>query len=1337
MNDNPEQVSAEDRSESIETSLLGYLNFSNGTPDSKFRANFNQLEVDWGTPAAFTEIQFRLGGTLERLSQESAAFKESVQAEAVIDLVFDHVWPAYREFHKDLLFHVDEGEFAKPYFAAILCEAVLAQAGPWDELDRIIEGSIDFLNDFIGHRPVGLLENGREMQPYLHERYRPIPYYFSEVGTSQGIYKEIIDQTFELFRQAPEEFLESANFNLKHVHELAIDVRAYDHLHPVYRRTNYLFGEWDPHIIGMDGRYHRFILRKIILDALVEWIEQQSQHVPYEEALFDASAALCGTILMASSISGSGPDTHDSTVSLTTLLPSVARLRDQFYNWLLSNTDGPRQDRLNEHFNATRQPFGHVRQHLNLFLSKSGAGQVRHRELSILFARMGFPEESRKHAEKIPAASLRFESEIRMRIRTAQLHLENNEIEEAHELYKEIENLIHRGIECGAFVDPWNILAFQGMFPLFQTREDSLPDSRVDVLINIMEQTFVLASRILCESAAAGQKKIVDSLSENLSILSEWWDKHSTNIVEEVASVKGSDYYESAIDVAEILAAWKSAGENTADMMFWKNNIDRLDTAISFSQVIESLLDKGDDVASMGLLMQWLSRSDEFGLDASSGSLHDLLLRWMSLVVDKMKEQPDLESSMKVMQRLFDFLEANAGSLWHSPQLGPDGTPVEPASPPLELNEEDLLPDDAELADDDSSNDFSAAYDGMSFQDSADDGNQGAVFDPGGHSIFDTTEIERLQRRLEKHLRFLHTMAQLWQFSADFLMRQGAEQDTQLKDEQLEVVASWYSRVQALQMELMELLTQIKSYSIDEPSGDHDANVEFDIQRQVKYQLLTMVISTQVACISAEWALAGCLPDQETNDPKSTFGLEIVPMYQAVLYQDSERVRKLLPEFLDKIRKLPLLYIPFEHGGEVKQVLAAQSLQALLRLLIEKLPELGMHRESWHVLQSAYFMERTYRPHGPSVTEFDRLFRIGLRSSLRNINRSSTEWQDGQFPKEDLVNTASEVIDHYMELWHQHSNTMRLSAVEPLFDEVLWSDVQEFVETYGSSLFHAQILTLGNVRTILQMGIGNYLEYLTKNSDPLKTPKLIDDLESKAIEVDNIEFQLELVYQIIIDKYDRFLEYNTTTTQSDYGEKFSCFLDFLRVEAEYERDEWNYLPFKIAHESFVNESQMEAAQIYEDLFTRRSNEKAEEHLSQLAKQQQKHGVKLPGITDHLQERFVKPLAVNRMLALVKLAMNDVQSNLEISSSFERLCSEIEVYQNDLHGSSIEIPEWLRLLDIEVTKNESTTSKLRVDSLDSGLVSLPQKSVPLAELQRQLNIWDETILAKNKKSDSEE
>src|SRR5262249_40696974 len=161
----------------------------------------------------------------------------------------------------------------------------------------------------------------------------------------------------------------------------------------------------------------------------------------------------CGTMLMASSISGSGPDTHDSGVSLSTLLPVVARRRDAFYQRLMAEAQGARAKRLEKVARKTQQPFGHVRQYLNRYMARYGARQVQHRELAYLYARMGYTDAARQQAVAIPAASIRFECELQCRMNSARVLLQLGKLPDAMEHVRELESLVHRGVECGALAD--------------------------------------------------------------------------------------------------------------------------------------------------------------------------------------------------------------------------------------------------------------------------------------------------------------------------------------------------------------------------------------------------------------------------------------------------------------------------------------------------------------------------------------------------------------------------------------------------------------------------------------------------------------------------------------------------------------------------------------------------------------------------------------------------------------------------------------------------------------------------------------------------------------------
>src|SRR4029077_8863948 len=145
------------------------------------------------------------------------------------------------------------------------------------------------------------------------------------------------------------------------------------------------------------------------------------------ELLFEAAAVLAGTILMGTGISGYGPGAHDSSVTLATLMPRIARLRDQFYTGLLARLRGPQADRLRAEAETTRQPFGGIRQHLNQFLARHRAAQLQQRHLALFYADLGYTQARRKAAASIPAASMRLLSEMHGRVRTSHLHLDRGE----------------------------------------------------------------------------------------------------------------------------------------------------------------------------------------------------------------------------------------------------------------------------------------------------------------------------------------------------------------------------------------------------------------------------------------------------------------------------------------------------------------------------------------------------------------------------------------------------------------------------------------------------------------------------------------------------------------------------------------------------------------------------------------------------------------------------------------------------------------------------------------------------------------------------------------------
>ncbi len=261
--------------------------------------------------------------------------------------------------------------------------------GPgWEDRDEVLAASIRRLSDYIGYRPVATLES-QKIEPYEHEWVRPVPLYIADAGEVVGPYQQLVRACLRLLRETDEELLREAYFDLDRLDELAMDPRAYDFEHPANKRPNHHFGQWDMHRIDNQGFYRRFVVQQVAIDALLGRVKDAGD-LSAEELLFEAAAVLAGTILMASGISGYGPETHDSTVSLSMLLVKIAAYRDAFYKQMLDRLEGTHAARLREEAKQMQQPFAGARQDLNRRLTACRATQLQRVQLAKVHARMGF-----------------------------------------------------------------------------------------------------------------------------------------------------------------------------------------------------------------------------------------------------------------------------------------------------------------------------------------------------------------------------------------------------------------------------------------------------------------------------------------------------------------------------------------------------------------------------------------------------------------------------------------------------------------------------------------------------------------------------------------------------------------------------------------------------------------------------------------------------------------------------------------------------------------------------------------------------------------------------------
>ena len=489
----PEAPDPQEPSRCSQREVLGYLNFSSGATDPKFLRSLDDLYRETEKPDDRATIDAVLSGLTERLEalhKEGGAFADKQQAAGVLGVVCDFR-QSYPRFHEDLLWGVDPEVLWSSFFLGRLFEAVLSQGAPWDS-EETLNAARNRLDDYLGYRPVAVLETSQKIEPYRHEWIRPIPLYIESAGVAVGRYEALIARTIEVLRSTDPDLLRAASFDPRLLEELAVDPRAYDFDHPVHKRPNHHFGLWDPNRIDQSGFYRRFVLQPVVLEALLKRVEQASGDRPdgsfaREELLDEAASVLAGTLLMASGVSGAGPNSHSSEETLGTLLPQIAAYRDRFYEQLMERLEGDHGDRLRLEAERMRQPFAGARQHLNHAIASRRALQLQRVQLARVYARMGRSEAALRQAREVRVASSRILCEIFCRLAAGHQALDRHDLTRAAELAPQIEDLVERGIECGALVDPWNIVGFGGNFSLFPALENTVHDYRVDDLIQVVD----------------------------------------------------------------------------------------------------------------------------------------------------------------------------------------------------------------------------------------------------------------------------------------------------------------------------------------------------------------------------------------------------------------------------------------------------------------------------------------------------------------------------------------------------------------------------------------------------------------------------------------------------------------------------------------------------------------------------------------------------------------------------------------------------------------------------------------------------------------------------------
>ncbi|MDA7979913.1 MAG: hypothetical protein MPJ50_14185 [Pirellulales bacterium] len=1346
----------------ISREVLGYLNFSSGASDPVFLRRLTQLG-DWAVGSAAGEsnrstsqlakqesgqaehqppeqwrtVRDLLRQKLDELQASPPPGKETVyrdceQAKRVLGLTIDGLLPAYRDFHPDLLQHLSDAELFNGFFVGRAFEAVLAQGAPWTDEERIIGGAIRQLNDFVGHRPVAILDGERRTDPYSHEWTRPIPLYVRDAGVTPGPHAEIVLKALQFLQETEPALCEIAEFSLERMDELAYDGRAYDFDHPANKRLNYQFGQWDPHLIDNSGRYRRFVLTDVTLRALN--VARSDDGELDESQLTESAAVLACVLLMASGVSGAGPDAHDSTVSLATLVSRIATYRDEFYAELLARTPEPHGEKLRAEARVRRQPFGAIRQELNQRLARLRAEQQQQVFLARLFARMGFFEASHRQSSGIHVASARIQCEIDCQLAAGQLALQRGQREAAHRHAKFALGLLQRGIDCGAIVDPWSILGFGGHFSLFPAMENTVRDHRIYQLVHTTEAIFGLWGRLEGVAAAMGDTVLREEIHGELVKLSDWWDQFASVEVSDVAGFSGAESTRSAEHVANSLADWHQAGASAGDIKFWAERIDGFNTAKAYALVVNSLLQQGDLDASQSLLMHWLSRGDSVLLKQGDYSFHRLARRWLQTAiatsenpfannvgdVGSTSQDSADKSCCKRVVKFLEFLEANADEHGQVPKFGWQASDTGDVSEFDDLFDEQLSNEDA--AEHDEHDDiFAAAYEDVSFIDSSDDGMAGPIFDP--HEDRDTQfEWEEEAKRIGRRLAFFKTCADLWTTAADhrgFAAEAG-----------LDRLQEWCEQLGRKRTGLQRLLAELHRRDIKPPRCEAEALIEFDRKQRVRESLLESTIETSVSIVLALLRLRALSaessdPSVEDQDSNSSQKEVAFPWEQAAVKawreagrQDRphEDARTAVASLMEQLLNEPLLYVPSIRGGNPWKIVSARALQNLLIDFARLLPRWGLVYEACHLVETARLMEVTHPQGQHAVSEFDRLFRTAFAALVECVIRAAR--QDPQDVTEsELLESLNTLAERLLGPWLAHSASLRLSVAETFLEDRPWKELVKFIHNYGRELFVPRFFNEGNLRAILHQGTEEYLSnWIEEHLDD--DDQLVVDIANETTSLQVAATWLQVIVQAILENSVEYKDYNYTTTQSDHGDQLDTFLDFLRLKAGYERINWNLSPLVIAHDVLVRQGEHGAAELWTQGVAEQTATAADHYLDQYEKLVQKHGMRLRTIRDLLEEHFVRPLRVSKALALIEPAVKELRHGRQDGVAATALEHAVDDLAAEPTGVGLDLPDWLLELAGEL---ENVDELVREDRLDQ---SSADTWVPLSpeNIVEQLDRW---------------
>ena len=136
-----------------------------------------------------------------------------------------------------------------------------------------------------------------------------------------------------------------------------------------------------------------------------------------------------------------------------------------------------------------------------------------------------------------------------------------------------------------------------------------------------------------------------------------------------------------------------------------------------------------------------------------------------------------------------------------------------------------------------------------------------------------------------------------------------------------EMMRDWLVAIRGRLQGLGELVSEVRDYEISVLSSGLEGNLEYDIQLQCRFLLMQNALSTTVEFLMAERLIEAVVGSPGKNSDTETLDQLVSAIFTAVFSRRSDEVRKLFPAFCRELGRRPLLYVPFENGGQPAAIL--------------------------------------------------------------------------------------------------------------------------------------------------------------------------------------------------------------------------------------------------------------------------------------------------------------------------------------------------------------------------------------------------------------------------------